>query len=492
MKKTYYAAAVLSAAALMTMGTAFAAMAEETTGWSYEGDDWVYLDSSGDKVTDSWKKSGDNWYYLDSDGILAKDIWVDDTYYVNEDGVMLINQWIYSDEDESPSGEEGWFYLGTNGKVVTDSWKQINNEYYYFDDDGCMCTGWHYDDDDDNSVYYLGDENDGSRKLGWLCLEYDEDDEPEERDVSEAASAGEGAEWFYFQSNGKMVKADSDYTSKTINGSKYYFDINGIMLNGWVAVASPDSADSTGVSKFKYFGDENDGVMAKGWKYLSDHPSDSDDSSEITEGTNAPEEGDSYWYYFDSDGTPKYLSDDTSTITASTARINSNSYFFDEYGSMQYGLIGFTFGDTTYAVYFGDTDDDGEMKTGKQSSVYDGDDEKGTYYFNTSGSYKGGGYTGEKDGYLYYEGKLVEAEEDSDYQVFCITIDGTEHFYLVNESGKVQTSNKNYKVDSEYKYQYSSGTIYLIDSDGENPAEVTADDCTALPSLSFDEEYTLE
>ena len=47
--------------------TAFAAQ-----GWSMEGDNWVYLDSSGNRVTDSWKKSGDNWFYLDSNGDMAK------------------------------------------------------------------------------------------------------------------------------------------------------------------------------------------------------------------------------------------------------------------------------------------------------------------------------------------------------------------------------------------------------------------------------------
>lgn len=489
MKKNYYAAALFTTTALMALGASFGALAATSSGWAEEDGSWVYLDSDGDRVTDSWKKSGDNWFYLDSDGELVEETWIDDTYYVNEEGAMLTEQWIYADEDNSPVDEEGWFYLGSNGKIVTDGWKQIGDEYYYFDDDGLMATGWHFDDDD---TYYLGNENDGARKIGWLCLEYDTDDEPEEGDVSSETTAGDGASWFYFQSNGKMVQADSDYTSKTINGSKYYFDVNGVMMDGWVAVASEASADASGISKFKYFGDENDGTMATGWRYLSEHPSDSEDSSEISADSNTPEEGDGYWYYFDSNGIPKYLADTAYSISTATSRINSNSYFFDEYGCMQSGLISLTFDDTTYAAYFGDSDDDGVMKTGKQTSVYDADDEKGTYYFNTSGSYKGGGYTGVKDGYLYYEGKLVEADEDSDYQVFRVVDDGTESFYLVNESGKIQTSSKLYKVDSEYKYQYSSGTIYLVDSDGENPVEVTADNCETLPDISFDQEFTFE
>lgn len=490
MNKPYQLAAVMSAAAVLSMGAAFTSLA--ATGWVYEDEGWVYLDSDGDRVTDEWKKSGDNWFYLDSDGLMAKDSWIDDGYYVNEDGAMLTNQWIYSEEgDEGPNSEDsGWYYLGSSGKITSDTWKAINGQYYCFDSDGKMYTGWHFDDD---NVYYLGNENDGARKTGWLCLEYDSEDVPEEGDVSEAYDAGDGAEWFYFQSNGRMVKADSGYTTKTINGYKYYFDENGVMLTGWAAVASAADADSTGISKFKYFGEENDGAMAKGWKYLTEHPSDSDDASELTEGNNSySNEDDGYWYYFATDGTPKYFANDADTIAEATSRINSNGYFFDEYGRMQYGLIGIDIGGTVYTTYFGNSSDDGKMKTGKQTSVYDADDEKNTYYFNTSGSYKGSGFTGTKDGYLYSEGILVKAEEDSDYQVFCLNIDGTDHFYLVNESGKVQTSSKNYKSDGEYKYQYSNGTIYLTDSDGENPVEVTSGDCAALPSISYDAVYTLK
>ena len=83
-----------------------------------------------------------------------------------------------------------------------------------------------------------------------------------------------------------------------------------------------------------------------------------------------------------------------------------------------YKRQGLDFDGTVYAAYFGTSEDDAAMRTGKQTSVYDGNDEKGTYYFNTSGSDKGGGYTGVKDDYLYYEGKLVKADADSDFQVF--------------------------------------------------------------------------
>lgn len=78
--------------------------------------------------------------------------------------------------------------------------------------------------------------------------------------------------------------------------------------------------------------------MSKGWKYLSDYPEDSDDSSNIVEATasNAQRygssDGNGSWYYFDSNGKPKYLKADATSMSKATVRINGQSYFFDEYG----------------------------------------------------------------------------------------------------------------------------------------------------------------
>lgn len=64
-----------------------------------------------------------------------------------------------------------------------------------------MRTGWFFDGDD---IYYLGGENQGYAKTGWQCLDYDEEDKPEDGDISEArSSASDSSKWFYFQSNGK-------------------------------------------------------------------------------------------------------------------------------------------------------------------------------------------------------------------------------------------------------------------------------------------------
>ena len=99
-------------------------------------------------------------------------------------------------------------------------------------------------------------------KTGWRCLAYDEDDKPDDGDVSEQYSqAGDDARWFYFQTNGKAVHAeDGTYKRTTIDNKKYYFDEDGVMASGWVAAEDEtESGDTTGISKFIYLGTENEG-----------------------------------------------------------------------------------------------------------------------------------------------------------------------------------------------------------------------------------------
>ena len=73
-----------------------------------------------------------------------------------------------------------------------------------------MRTGWHYENGD---IYYLG--NSGAMTAGWKKLPDPNDDW--------------GEYWFYFGTNGKMVRE----TEKSIGGTSYIFDHEGRMLTGW-------------------------------------------------------------------------------------------------------------------------------------------------------------------------------------------------------------------------------------------------------------------
>lgn len=485
MKQKAKLAVVLSTAAVLTMGAAFTSMAA----WEQENNTWIFTDNSGNRVSDSWRQSGTNYYYLDAAGLMATNRWVDDTYYVDSNGVRVANRWIQVEEgtEDAPNTDGGWFFLDANGRAATEGWRTINNQRYYFDSDGTMQYGWL---NDEENLYYLGDENDGASKIGWLNLEYDEDEGQEDGTVAEPSSTGT---WFYFQTNGRAVKAsgDNSYVNRNISGSRYYFDENGVMATGWAAIGERQNGDMTGITTLKYFGDGNSGQMARGWRYLTEDPQDSDDgdddfnfgpatSSNATPSNASYDGGDGAWYYFDNNGVPAYLSDNASTLSNATTRINGERYFFDEYGRMKSGLIGLTQADgTAISAYFGADDTDGKMKNNRQTNVME-DGERAIFYFTTAG-----GYTGERSGYLYNQGKLVQAEDGEDVQVF--EVGG--RFYLVNESGRVQNANRAYRSDGEYRYEYNSGTIYLINENRERIGEVTAGE--RLPGIVFENVYTL-
>ena len=113
MRKQTKLVAVLSAAALLAIGASMTSFAA-TRGWVQEGEDWVYLDNSGERVYNQWKRSGNNYYYLNEEGIMATDTLIHDEtveawYYVDENGVKLMNQWKQLPNDE---GEQVGYYSG--------------------------------------------------------------------------------------------------------------------------------------------------------------------------------------------------------------------------------------------------------------------------------------------------------------------------------------------------------------------------------------------
>jgi len=375
-------------------------------------------------------------------------------------------------------------YVGSHGNKVTDKWLTINGKKYRFDSDGNMLYGWHYEGDD---IYYLGGKDDGAMKTGWLCLTYNRFNIPDEGDVSRTKSPGSGAECFYFLPNGKAVKAKDgeEYAMKAFSGRRYYFDKNGVMQTGWAAVAPKAEDDVTGISKFRYFGGADDGKMNKGWVFLNTHPSGSDDASDITASSNPkPEEGVGHWYYFDSEGVPKYLKSDAKDIKAATARISGDSYFFDEYGCVKNGLIRFNLksGDRISAYF----NEDGKMQTGRIDNVKEADGTTASYCFNTSGDDRGCGFTGERDHYLYSNGKLVKADRGTGFEVFNVN----QKAYLVNEEGKAQTADQFYKVAGKYAYEYEAGKIYRVNDKKERRYEIFS--WGALPSIAYTDTYNLK
>ena len=466
MRKQTKIAALISAAAVLSVGGAMTAFA--ATGWQQENGTWVYYNRNEEKVTEQWQKSGDYWYYLDDNGEMAVDSLIDDnddTYYVDVNGVMVTNRWVAVDNENAGDENEPnqwWYYFGANGKAYKRSdsstsdvsLKTINGKKYTFNTDGKMQYGWVKDGEtqhDDNAWqeadYYFGDENDGAMAEGWKEISI-RDDQAADLQPGDNYWDEDQSRWFYFKASGKKEK---NATGKTINGRKYGFDEYGRMNAGWITEATASNTSkkdggkqgiATYSNTFMNYSTPEDGARyTKGWfkttpgYYLQ---------------RNKYEDGSDYWYYADNNG---------KLVTNEIKTINGKKYAFDEYGRMMTGFVvlqmegnavgsGYstknivqkvdsdnaydtednfdafvaanqaTFTSGELRTYFFGGSDDGSMKTGKQSVELDG--EKLTFEFEKNGSNKGAGIIGMEDHKFYIGGKLATADNDNKIEVVVL------------------------------------------------------------------------
>ena len=100
------------------------------------------------KVTDKWIQNKDGtWNYLNDDGTkrvgwvqsLSSKLW----YYMNSDGVMVSNCWIKDNNK--------WYHFNESGAMQT-GWTYIDKDWYYLEQSGAMKTGWI---NDKGTWYYL-------------------------------------------------------------------------------------------------------------------------------------------------------------------------------------------------------------------------------------------------------------------------------------------------------------------------------------------------
>lgn len=475
MRKQTKLVAVLSAAALLTMG---ASMTSFAAGWQKNDDGtWNYYDSDDEMAIGEWKKDGSKWFYLDDDGIMMTDSWVDDEKYVGDDGAMLASQWkkaLADNEGDDPEDDgERWYYFDSKGKKTTGD-KKIDGKHYFFDDEGKMQDGW-YADTNDANLYYCGGEDDGARASGWLWLSRPCTDDDLEGSFDDCEICDDEG-WYYFNADGKMYM---DGKKKKVNGKFYYFNEHGQMLYSWInnfpnAVATDANAwkdgdfakiasPTTALGEYMlYTNTEDQGWRADGW-YQIDGSEDTDTDDETS------------WYYF-KDGKAKQAEilydnfitydEDQKLIFRTKIKVEGKYFCFDETGRMQTGLqVIDSSGTGDYEFYYFDSN--GYMKTGKVANVEE-DEDSFTYNFNTNNGKNGVGVTGEKDGYLYYNGKRLEA--DDDYRLYTVN----SKIYLVDKKGKIQKStSRDYLIENEgwdseeHKIRMKGGSKYEIAQVGD-------------------------
>lgn len=453
--------AVLTLTAVLSAGAAVSAWA--AAGWVQNNGQWQYQDRDGYIVRNEWQKGADGKYrYLDSSGYIAVSTWIDDEYYVGSDGIMVTDSWLREDCSSETDSGIAWYYFDSRGQAVKEGWKKIDDVWYYFDDVGVMQTGWV-----DENRYYTNES--GQMLTGWQLLDppedvsYDEDDEEEYDPFTQADN--DGKYWYYFKSNGRKVTPDEDsgneYGTVRIDGDYYCMNSDGAMQYGWKNVEGGSS-----ITSYKYF--KSDGKMVTGWYSLAAPRGIDDSSDEI------------HWYYFNSKGVPKADEDGIPTKD-DLLTINGKTYLFNNVGNPVYGLrkvyLGESEDESNYtSYYFGEDDNDCWAHSGK-IKVEEDSGEENTYYFTSAGR----GFTGIKDNYLYYVGKLQVAQNDK-YEL--INVPGKDYAVMVNSSGKVMKSTT-VKNSDDIKYKTnSSGQVIEIDEeevsgvtgiDPEEPDYVTDD-----------------
>lgn len=453
--------AVLTLTAMLSAGAAVSAWA--AAGWVQNNGQWQYQDRDGYIVRNEWQKGADGKYrYLDSSGYIAVSTWIDDEYYVGSDGIMVTDSWLREDCSSETDSGIAWYYFDSRGQAVKEGWKKIDDVWYYFDDVGVMQTGWV-----DENRYYTNES--GQMLTGWQLLDppedvsYDEDDEEEYDPFTQADN--DGKYWYYFKSNGRKVTPDEDsgneYGTVRIDGDYYCMNSDGAMQYGWKNVEGGSS-----ITSYKYF--KSDGKMVTGWYSLAAPRGIDDSSDEI------------HWYYFNSKGVPKADEDGIPTKD-DLLTINGKTYLFNNVGNPVYGLrkvyLGKSEDESNYtSYYFGEDDNDCWAHSGK-INVEEDSGEENTYYFTSAGR----GFTGIKDNYLYYVGKLQVAQNDK-YEL--INVPGKDYAVMVNSSGKVMKSTTVKNSDGMKYKTNSSGQVIEIDEeevsgvtgiDPEEPDYVTDD-----------------
>ena len=75
-----------------------------------------WVQGNGTMAASCWVADGDAWYRVDAKGLILKDQVYNenkDMYYLGKDGRMVTNSWYQNEEGK-------WYYFGENGKAVKD------------------------------------------------------------------------------------------------------------------------------------------------------------------------------------------------------------------------------------------------------------------------------------------------------------------------------------------------------------------------------------
>ena len=197
---------------------------EKKVGWTQTGDVWYYFNAKGQQVKNAWIGS----YWLGSDGKMVTDSWVDGgKYYVGSQGWWIKdavkktgwtqtgNVWYLYDNQGNlvKNAWSGNYWLGSDGKMVTDSW--VDGGKYYVGSDGKWVKDAKKATDDKKPTEDkkpAEDKKSDTKKTGWVQT---------------------GSVWYHYNNQGELTKnawvgsywVGSDgkmATNSWVDGGKYY------------------------------------------------------------------------------------------------------------------------------------------------------------------------------------------------------------------------------------------------------------------------------
>ena len=191
--------------------------AQAAQGWVQSGSTWYHYKANGSLTKNAWVGN----YWLGADGRMITNSWVDNNnYYVGHDGLWIKNVkkigWIQSGSS--------WYYYNSQGQMERNAW--VGD--YWVGADGRMATSsWV-----DNNNYYVGSNGvwvRNAKKTGWIQS---------------------GSSWYYYNNQGQMernawvgdywVGADGRMaTSSWVDNNNYYVGSNGVWVRnakktGWI------------------------------------------------------------------------------------------------------------------------------------------------------------------------------------------------------------------------------------------------------------------
>ncbi len=332
-----------------------------TQGWyqlsnGYE-DLWYYVQGDGTLLTNGIHTVNGKKYFFYFDGEMATgsfaiyDADLQKSVYrlAKEDGELITAQGWYQYVDSNDNYNESWYYIKSDGTLLTNGIHTINGKKYYFNESGRLCigiiptynsstadwevritkpdgelvmNGWYYFVDSDfiynNGWYYVKDGIvlcDGIYTIDGkdYCFSYS--------GLLRIGNFLYNDEYFITDENGAVIKTPGWHQ---VDGNWYYIQLDGNLIQeGIYTIAGKRYAFS-------------ERIMQKGSAYVYDSNMEkfigvlTDENGVILEKEAGWYQRDAKWYYFKEKGI---------IAAKELLSINGNNYYFDYDGEMAVGYV---------------------------------------------------------------------------------------------------------------------------------------------------------